>query len=150
MRNVARTARNLFFGVSIALAGALIGGAAQAADQRIIVTPDADYTGFDYETVKDVTLDACKSSCLDAGQCKAFTYNVKAQWCFLKSDFGILSIRPAPSPAGSSIRSTSRRASKSGGWPSSISFPPTSSTRRANSPGRSAAASTSPAAPTTP
>jgi len=94
MRNVVRATRHLFLGISIALAGVIIGAAAQAADQRVIVTPDADYSGFDYQTVKDVTLDACQSTCLGADRCKAFTYDVKAGWCFLKSDFGVLSDSP--------------------------------------------------------
>src|SRR5690606_27112637 len=51
---------------------------------------DADYPGYDYETVKDVTLDACQTACIDGTQCRAFTYNSKARWCFLKTDFGEL------------------------------------------------------------
>ncbi|MBK3745843.1 hypothetical protein G3A39_42560, partial [Paraburkholderia aspalathi] len=61
---------------------------AYAADTRAISTTDnADYYGFDLRSEKDLTLDQCKSSCLGDNQCRAFTYNTKAKWCFLKSDF---------------------------------------------------------------
>ncbi len=94
MRSVVRAARHLFVGLSIAVAGLATSGAGQAAERHILQTPDADYSGFDYQTVKDVTLDVCKSTCLEGDQCKAFTYSVKAGWCFLKSDFGVLSDTP--------------------------------------------------------
>lgn len=75
------------------LCAVLLGIAVQtsfAADRRIVVVEDADYFGSDYKTVRDVDLEACKASCLDDPICQAFTYNVSAQWCFLKSDFGDL------------------------------------------------------------
>ncbi|MBL4646352.1 MAG: hypothetical protein JKY99_07835, partial [Rhizobiales bacterium] len=67
-------------------------GMANAADEtrRIRITENADYYGFDYKTVKDVTLDQCSTACIDDKQCKAFTYNTAAGWCFLKSDYGTL------------------------------------------------------------
>lgn len=65
----------------------LISSFATAADRQIERTQNADYYGFDLRTEKDVTLDQCESICLDDKQCKAFTYNTKAHWCFLKSDF---------------------------------------------------------------
>ena len=68
----------------------LAGGRRSAAERRVIVTPDADYPGFDYKTVKDVDLDACQAACLADNTCRAFTFNTKAGWCFLKSDFGAL------------------------------------------------------------
>jgi len=63
---------------------------ATAQDKRIVTIDDADYFGADYRTVKDVDLEACKSACLDDKQCRAFTFNTSAGWCFLKSDFGEL------------------------------------------------------------
>lgn len=63
---------------------------AQEGQRRIETTPDADYFGFDLRTVQDVELDACTQSCLDDPQCKAFTYNTSARWCFLKSDHSTL------------------------------------------------------------
>ena len=65
---------------------------AQAADQsrRIEISKDSDYFGFDLRTVQNQTLDQCQKSCIDDQRCKAFTYNAKAKWCFLKSDIGKL------------------------------------------------------------
>ncbi len=62
-----------------------------AAEGRAIATTDnADYFGFDLRAEQNVTLDQCKSVCLGDTQCRAFTYNTKAKWCFLKSDFATL------------------------------------------------------------
>lgn len=63
---------------------------AAAQDKRIVTIDDADYFGADYRTVKEVDLEACKSACLADNQCRAFTFNTSAGWCFLKSDFGEL------------------------------------------------------------
>ncbi|MBB3932148.1 hypothetical protein GGR25_003206 [Kaistia hirudinis] len=83
----------LAFGFLAAFAG--LSGAAAADGQRSVITSrDADYAGFDYQTVKDVEQKACASACLADKSCHAFTYNVKARWCFLKSDFGALSVAP--------------------------------------------------------
>ncbi len=67
---------------------------ALAAGKRIIVTPNADYAGFDMKTVKNVDQAGCQAACLADKSCRAFTFNIKAQWCFLKSDFGVLSQTP--------------------------------------------------------
>ena len=62
-----------------------------AADAKSIVTIDnKDYFGFDLRSSQNVTLDQCKTTCLGDSSCKAFTYNTKAKWCFLKSDFATL------------------------------------------------------------
>ncbi len=37
-----------------------------------------------------MTLDQCQTTCVDDKSCRAFTYNVKAKWCFLKSDYNQL------------------------------------------------------------
>ena len=76
----------LVLALVVALATATAGF---AADQRRIVTTDnQDYYGFDLRSEQDVSLDQCKSVCLSDSQCRAFTYNTRARWCFLKSDFG--------------------------------------------------------------
>ena len=67
---------------------------ASAAERRIILTPDSDYAGFDASTLKGVTLDACKAACIGDRACRAFTFNNKAGWCFLKSDNGPLASFP--------------------------------------------------------
>jgi uncharacterized protein YfaS (alpha-2-macroglobulin family) len=61
-----------------------------AAERRIETAADSDYTGFDLRTVKNVSQDQCSTACIGDNQCRAFTYNVKAKWCFLKSDHGEL------------------------------------------------------------
>ncbi|MDE1156700.1 MAG: alpha-2-macroglobulin family protein [Neorhizobium sp.] len=61
-----------------------------AAERRIETTPDNDYLGFDLRTVKNVTQQQCETACTGDNACRAFTYNVKAKWCFLKSDYGAL------------------------------------------------------------
>ncbi|KGF69138.1 membrane protein [Hoeflea sp. BAL378] len=63
---------------------------AQDASRRIETTENADYFGFDLRTVRDIGLKQCEAACLDDRQCKAFTYNVKAKWCFLKSDYNTI------------------------------------------------------------
>ena len=76
------------------IALSLTGTAALAAGKRVIVTPNADYAGFDMQTVKNVDQAQCQAACLANGTCRAFTFNTKANWCFLKSDFGALSATP--------------------------------------------------------
>ena len=70
--------------------GLLAAPAAFAADRSVITSNNADYAGFDYQTLKDVEQKACASACIADQGCHAFTYNTKARWCFLKSDFGPL------------------------------------------------------------
>ena len=55
---------------------------------NITLLPDTDLPGFDYSTIKDTTLDACQAACADDRICRAFTFNEKAKWCFLKSEVG--------------------------------------------------------------
>ncbi len=73
------------------LAISLLAMPAMAADTRsILTTPDGDYFGFDLRTEKNLSLDECEASCIADGSCRAFTYNPKVKWCFLKSDFNQL------------------------------------------------------------
>lgn len=76
---------------------------AQAAEdvRRAVTVKDADYFGFDLRTEQDVTLDNCQQICIADKACKAFTYNTKAQWCFLKSDFN--NLNPAPGAVAGKI-----------------------------------------------
>ena len=57
---------------------------------RIVTTDNSDYFGFDLRSDQNVTLDQCKTTCLGDSACRAFTYNTKAKWCFLKSDYNQL------------------------------------------------------------
>jgi alpha-2-macroglobulin len=63
-----------------------------AADQSrsVETTLDSDYAGFDLRTLQNITQMQCQTACVDDKSCRAFTYNIKARWCFLKSDFNTL------------------------------------------------------------
>ena len=63
---------------------------ASEAGRRIAISKGADWFGNDYKTVKKVPLEACKAACLKDARCKAFTWNVKYRWCFLKNAAGEL------------------------------------------------------------
>lgn len=79
-----------FIRSTLLLTGLILSGlSAHAAEtgRSVVTVKDADYFGFDLRTVQNVTLDQCQTTCIGDEQCKAFTYNVKAKWCFLKSDF---------------------------------------------------------------
>ena len=88
-----------------ALAGLTLPSFAQDAKREILITQDGDYFGFDLRSEKDVSLDQCKAICIDDSKCRAFTYNSKAKWCFLKTDFGELQTF-AGSIAGKIVEST--------------------------------------------
>ncbi|MGL4490608.1 MAG: PAN domain-containing protein, partial [Rhizobiaceae bacterium] len=78
----------VFFAFFLILTTTLTTAIAQEQSRRIELTQDGDYFGFDLRTEKDVTLDECQAICIEDKVCKAFTYNKKASWCFLKSDRG--------------------------------------------------------------
>ena len=63
-------------------------GIVTAQERAISLLPGTDLPGFDYSVVKDTTLDACSQACADDRICRAFTFNEKARWCFLKGDAG--------------------------------------------------------------
>ncbi len=74
---------------ALAILGLLmIAPLAGAQPRELTVMPGIDYFGRDYATRKDVSLEGCKSACLEDDRCKAFTFNVKAGWCFLKENAG--------------------------------------------------------------
>ncbi|MCB1444441.1 MAG: alpha-2-macroglobulin family protein [Rhizobiaceae bacterium] len=75
-----------FLLVSALLFSVVTANAAEGA-RKIVTVKDADYFGFDLRTEQDVSLERCQEICIADEGCKAFTYNTKAQWCFLKSDF---------------------------------------------------------------
>ncbi|MDR0254036.1 MAG: alpha-2-macroglobulin family protein [Brucellaceae bacterium] len=64
----------------------------QNGTRTIETTQNGDYPGYDLRTAKDVSLDQCQNICLKDEQCRAFTYNTKAQWCFLKTNYGTLNV----------------------------------------------------------
>ncbi|MCJ8240477.1 alpha-2-macroglobulin family protein [Peteryoungia algae] len=66
-----------------------------AQDLRTIErVDDADYFGFDLRTEKNVSLDECEASCIGDAACRAFTFNPKVNWCFLKTDYDQLNSFP--------------------------------------------------------
>ena len=95
---------------------------AAAQDQRdVLVTKDSDYFGFDLRSERDVTQDQCEAVCLAESTCRAFTYNVKARWCFLKSDFSQL--KPFPGAVAGKVVNVSGDADL--GAPPALAFFPT-------------------------
>src|SRR5690606_4837584 len=72
----------------VALVMALGVSPVSAAERSVEALPDTDLPGFDYRVIEDVTLQACQSACVDDRICRAFTYNSKAKWCFLKAGAG--------------------------------------------------------------
>ncbi len=63
---------------------------AAAGGRHIVTVPDGDYFGFDIGTLKNVEQADCEQACLADQECRAFTYNTRAKWCFLKSAAGEL------------------------------------------------------------
>lgn len=66
---------------------ALAGSAASLPSRQLVLLQDSDLAGRDFRILKEVDLDACKSACLAEPACRAFTYNARARWCFLKDRF---------------------------------------------------------------
>ncbi len=82
--------------VAVALA-AILAHASPALAQnarQIVTSADGDYFGFDLRTEQNVTIDQCKAVCLGDQSCRAFTYDTRAGWCFLKSDYNVLNPFP--------------------------------------------------------
>jgi len=69
------------------LFAALAPAMAQDAGRTVITSENSDYFGFDLRTEQNKSLEQCKTICLGDRSCRAFTYNTKAKWCFLKTDF---------------------------------------------------------------
>ncbi|MDM9624610.1 alpha-2-macroglobulin family protein [Rhizobium sp. S152] len=90
------TVRAFFAIAAVALSAIVASSPASAAETKreIQTIKDADYFGFDLRTEQNLTLDQCKASCIGDKSCKAFTYNPKASWCFLKSDFKTMNAFP--------------------------------------------------------
>ncbi|WP_454856203.1 alpha-2-macroglobulin family protein [Rhizobium binxianense] len=88
--------RSFFAVAAIAISAALSSLPAIAADAKraVVTVQDADYFGFDLRTEQNVSLDQCKTACIGDRSCKAFTYNPKVKWCFLKSDFKTMNAVP--------------------------------------------------------
>ena len=89
--------KRAFIGFSaflLAIFTSLSPSAAADVKRQVVTTKDGDYFGFDLRTEQNVTLDQCSASCIGDKSCKAFTYNPKVKWCFMKSDFNQLNSFP--------------------------------------------------------
>ena len=86
--------------VFLAIIVSVVSAAAQE-QRRIVLSEDSDYFGFDLRTERDISLDQCSAACIGDAQCRAFTYNTRARWCFLKSDFSV--INPFPGAVGGRV-----------------------------------------------
>ena len=84
MRLLVRSVAALLLLVALPLA------AAAQDTRRIETSQNGDYFGFDLRTEQNVSLDQCTAACLGDSACRAFTYNSRVQWCFLKSDYNVL------------------------------------------------------------
>ena len=107
--------------LSLAFVSFAAGPGAMAGERRIIQSPDADYFGFDYKTIQNLSLDECSAACLKDSGCRAFTYNMKARYCFLKSDHGELKSFPG-AVAGRVVEATPPE--KQAGPPPELTFLP--------------------------
>lgn len=61
-----------------------------AAGRSFQTLDDHDVVGFDYATLKQVSLTQCQSTCKADPSCKALTYNKKERFCFLKSGAALI------------------------------------------------------------
>ena len=57
-------------------------------ERRVIVEPGVDFYGGDLRSIMATSLPICRDACLADAACAAFTFNLAASACFLKSDDG--------------------------------------------------------------
>ncbi|HHY49003.1 MAG TPA: alpha-2-macroglobulin [Alphaproteobacteria bacterium] len=88
MRRLARFASRVGAITGAILFTLAVPTSASAAERSITLLEHTDLPGFDYSVLEDTTLDECEEACADDRICRAFTYNDKADWCFLKGDVG--------------------------------------------------------------
>lgn len=108
---------------AILAAGVLLAavGSAAAQDLRSVErAKDRDYFGFDLRTEQNVTLDQCETACLGDAGCRAFTYNTRVKWCFLKSDWNVSN----PFPGAVAGKVVSRSGEPDIGAPPALTFVP--------------------------
>lgn len=74
-------------GLALVAISIMVPANAQDVVRDVVITENTDYPGFDLRAEKEVSIDECRQACIDDAQCRAFTYNSKARWCFLKTDF---------------------------------------------------------------
>lgn len=73
----------------LTLAGAGTPAAADATGpvppRRVVAEAGTDFYGGDIRSIYGTSLELCRNICLDTADCGAFTFNLKANACFLKS-----------------------------------------------------------------
>ena len=74
-----------------------------SSSKGLFIHQDTDFSGGDYRTLKRTSLKNCKAACVAESRCKAFTYNNRARWCFLKDQ---VSQRSAFKGAVSGVKGT--------------------------------------------
>lgn len=74
------------FAAAVLIGLAMIGSA--TAQTKITLLENTDLPGFDYSILKNTDLDACRAQCAEDNICRAFTFNDKSKWCFLKGGVG--------------------------------------------------------------
>jgi alpha-2-macroglobulin len=77
--------QNKVLGLLVSFWVVLFATIAVSAAEPITLIPGADFAGGDYRTIKKTDLGQCSAVCAGDAKCKAFTFNSKANWCFLKS-----------------------------------------------------------------
>ena len=83
-----RLALRLAVWLEVAVFLVLAGTAAMAADRSVTLQKDTDLPGFDYQVDKGSTLENCQKACIGDDLCRAFTFNTKTKWCFMKGGLG--------------------------------------------------------------
>jgi hypothetical protein len=61
-----------------------------STDLEMVTYDRMDVLGFDYRTIRDVTLAMCQMNCEADRVCRAYTFNTRYNVCFLKSDAIVL------------------------------------------------------------
>ena len=81
-----RLAARLAIWLEVVAIVVLANTAAMAAGPSVTLQKDTDLPGFDYQINKGTTLEKCQAACVGDDLCRAFTFNSKTKWCFLKGD----------------------------------------------------------------
>ncbi|MEM6662246.1 MAG: alpha-2-macroglobulin family protein, partial [Pseudomonadota bacterium] len=85
-------------------------------DRRVVSTTGADFYGGDIGSILETTFQICRSTCQNNPECRALTFNTRANACFLKSGVerveafdGAISARMVDTSDGTRTRAAQRR-----------------------------------------
>lgn len=62
----------------------------RVANRKFRTVKGHDAIGFDYKTLRSISLDQCQKICVEDKSCNAATYNKKERFCFLKNDAALI------------------------------------------------------------